>query len=210
MFINGSKLLGCPVLSLHVGGKIAQVTSPIIDPNNLKIIAYKISGPMVGKETGDILRTEQIREFSDIGMIVDSSDDFVFLDDVVRLKEVAELNFNLVGLKVETKKGSKLGKVLDYMVETSTFQIMQIIVKRPTLKALVDPELLISFSQIAEITDYKVIVKSEEEKLKKAAMQEDFVPNFVNPFREQHFAPVNNQNPDLEDTEWAFGHPDRF
>ena len=43
MFINGSKLLGCPVLSLHVGGKIAQVTSPIIDPNNLKIIAYKIS-----------------------------------------------------------------------------------------------------------------------------------------------------------------------
>ncbi|MBQ3310144.1 hypothetical protein IJG73_01740, partial [Candidatus Saccharibacteria bacterium] len=64
MFINGSKLLGCPVLSLHVGGKIAQVTSPIIDPNNLKIIAYKISGPMVGKETGDILRTEQIREFS--------------------------------------------------------------------------------------------------------------------------------------------------
>ena len=134
-------------------------------------------------------------------MIVDSDDDFVFADDVIRLQEILSLNFDLVGLKVETKKGTKLGKVIDYVVDTSNFQVAQIIVRRPTLKSLVDPELLISYSQIVEVTDYKLIVKSEEEKLKKAAAKETFVPNFINPFREQHFAPADNQNLDAKDTE---------
>ena len=201
MLINGSKLLGCPILSLHVGGKIAEVQAPIIDPSDLKIIAYKIDGPTIRDEVGNILQTQRVREFSNIGMIVDSSDDFVFLDDVVRLKEIADLHFNLIGLKVETKKGSRLGKIIDYMVDTEDFQVRQILVKRPAIKALMDPELLISYSQITEVTDDKVIVKSEEDKLKKAASKEDFVPNFVNPFREQQFAPVKSQNPDAKDIE---------
>lgn len=201
MLINGSKLLGCPILSLHVGGKIAQTVAPIIDPSNLKIIAYKITGPTIGGEVGDIMQMVSVREFSSIGMIVDSSDDFVFADDVIKLKDILSLNFDLIGLKVQTKKGAKLGKVIDYIVDTSNFQVAQIVVKRPTLKSLVDPELLIAYSQIVEVTDYEIIVKSEEEKLKKAAAKQEFTPNFVNPFREQQFAPVDNQNLDAKDIE---------
>lgn len=201
MLINGSKLLNYPILSLHVGGKIAQTVAPIIDPNNLKIIAYKIAGPTIRDEVGDILQMKSVREFSNIGMIVDSSDDFVFADDIIRLKEILALNFDLIGLKVETKKGTKLGRVIDYTIDTSTFQVAQIIVKRSALKAILDPELLISSSQIVEVTDYKIIVKSEEAKLKKESAKETFVPNFVNPFREQHFAPADNQSPDSADIE---------
>lgn len=201
MLINGSKLLNYPVLSLHVGGKIAQTVAPIIDPNNLRIVAYKVDGPTIGGDVGDILQLSSVREFSNIGMIVDSADDFVFAEDIVRLKEILSLKFDLVGLKVETKKGAKLGKVIDYTVDTNSFQVAQIIVKRPAIKAIMDPELTIAYAQIAEVTDYKVIVKSEEEKLKKEAAKENFVPNFINPFREQQFAPVNSQSPDSKDTE---------
>ena len=43
----------------------------------------------------------------------------------------------------------------------------------------------------------KVIVKDEEKTIKKKAETEDFVPNFVNPFREQQpgFAPADTKTP---------------
>lgn len=44
MLINGSLLIDCPVLSLHVGGEIARVTELIMNPNSLKLIAFRVEG----------------------------------------------------------------------------------------------------------------------------------------------------------------------
>ena len=187
MLIDGSKLNNFPVLSLHVGAPIAHTTSQVIDPNNLKLIAFHLSGREVGGENGTILETRDVREFSHLGMIIDSSDDFVNPGDVIKLDKILKLNFSLIGLKVETKKKSHLGKVIDYVIDTDTFEVRQIIVKRPLIKSLNDSELVISRKEIVEVNDYKIIVKDEEETIKKKAIKEDFVPNFVNPFREPDF-----------------------
>ena len=187
MLIRSTRLIHFPVLSLHVGRRIAEVVEPIVDPHDLKIIAYRVSGPLVGREVGDILLLSSVREFSRLGMIIDSADELVEKDDVVRVQEILKLNFNLIGLKVYTKKGSKLGKVIDYTVEPESGQIQQLIVQRPLLKAFIDPELTISRREIIEVTDYKVIVKDEEAKIRQTA-KTDFVPSFINPFREPDFA----------------------
>lgn len=128
-----------------------------------------------------------------MGMVIDGVDDLVGPEDIVKISKILALNFNLIGLKVETKKGSKLGKVLDYTFTDNDFVVQQIIVKRPTIKAFIDPELTISRKEIVEITDYKIIVKDEEKVLKARAEKEDFIPNFVNPFREKQpgFAPTD-------------------
>lgn len=143
MLFNGSRLIGCPILSLHVGGRIASVSELIIDPDNLKIIGCRVEGPLVGKEVGEILPMESVREFSRLGMIVDSADEFVAPDEIIRIKNVIDLNFHLVGLKVESKQGAKLGKVSDFTVEPSGWQVQQLIVQRPLIKAFLDPELTI-------------------------------------------------------------------
>ena len=190
MLINASRLINYPVLSLHVGGPIAWVNADIIDPEKLKIIAFKVDGPAIKNdpEAGNILEVRDVREFADSGMIIDSIEDFVNPGDVIKLDKIMELNFALNGLKVETKKGSKLGKIIDYVVDTETFTVLQLVVKRPAVKALLDPELIIPRKQIVEVNDYKIIVKDEEEKIRKRAEHEDFVPNFVNPFREPDFS----------------------
>ncbi len=190
MLINATKLIHYPVLSLHVGGQVAWVKSEIVDPETLKIIAFYLDGAAIknNPELGDILEAIDIREFADIGMIVDSVDDFVEEGQVSKLDEVLSLNFSLIGLKVETKKGSKLGKIIDYVVDTENFMVHQLIVKRPAVKAFLDPELIIPRKQIVEIDDYKIIVKDEERKIRQRAAKEDFVPNFVNPFREPDFS----------------------
>ena len=199
--MNALKLKNCPVLSLHTGSPIARVESLIVDPNDLKIVAFKVAGPLIRGEVGDILQASSVREFSNIGMIIDSIDELVVQEDVIKLDELMRLNFSLVGLKVETKKGTKLGRVIDYTVTTSDFMVLQLVVRRPTVKALIDPELVIARSQITEVDDYKVVVKDEEAKIKKDARTKDFVPNFVNPFREPSFSPAHSQSPDEPSTE---------
>ena len=200
MLINGSKLKNYPVLSLHIGGKTAHTTEPIIDPRKFQIVGFYVDGPLVNyKETGNILETKMIREFSNLGMVIDSVDDFTEEGEVVKLDEVINLHFKLEGLKVVTKKKSKLGKVIDYTVDPNDYMILQIIVQRPPVKAFLDPELVISRKEIVEVTDEKIVVKDEEEKIKKKAVKEDFVPNFVNPFREPNFAKADSRNPGEQD-----------
>lgn len=192
MLISGSHLINCPILSLHIGGSIARVTEPVIDPNNLKLIAVRVDGPLVTKDTGDILPIESVREFSRAGMIVDSIDELVDGDDIIRIQSILKLNFALPGLKVITKKKVKLGKVSDFILNTSSWQVHQVIVQRPFVKALLDPELTISRQSIVEVNDYQIIVKDEHEKAKKtvaAVAPTELTPNFINPFRKPDFAP---------------------
>ena len=187
MLFSSASLISCPVLSLHVGGQIATVSELIIDPNNLKLIACRVEGPLVGREHGEILPMDSVREFSRVGMIIDSADEFVEPDEIIRIHDVLELHFALKGLKVVTKKGTRLGKVTDYVLNPETWDVQQIIVQRPIMKALMDPELTITRSQVVSIDDYKITVKDEEEKIR-AKTNKEFTPSFVNPFRKPDFA----------------------
>lgn len=195
MLINGSSLQNRAILSLHVGGKIAEVIEPIIDPNDLSLIAFRVEGPLVRGDVGDILPIESVREFSRQGIIVDSIDELVDGDEIVRLRDILKLRFSLQGIKVVTCKKTKLGKVSDYTIDTTTWSVRQLIVRRPVMKSLIDPELVISRQSIVEISDYYITVKDEHEKAKnKSSITEnrEFIPNFINPFREPDFAAENS------------------
>ena len=200
MLVMNSRLINAPVLSVQAGGTIGRVVSSIVDPNNLKIIAFILSGPLIDKNQ-NILDVRSIREYSNFGFVIDDIDELVGPEDVIKIADILKLNFNLINLKVETKKGKKLGKVINYTVTSEDFITQQIIVKRPAIKSFVDSELTIPRKEITEVTDYIIIIKDEEKTLKKKAEKEEFVPNFVNPFRnhEPGFAPADTKNPDAED-----------
>ena len=200
MLLSYMTLMNHPVLSLHVGGEVAKLGLPVIDPNDLKVIAYQVYGPMVGRDgNGDILMVRDIRETDKIGAIIDSIDVLVKREAVVKVDEIMKLNFHLVGHKVITRKGSRLGKVVDFTLNPDTFMIQQLVVKRPMTKAFFDPELLIGRSEVVEIDDYKLVVKDEEAKIREKA-REDFKADFVNPFRQQRLATIDNQTPDEQDS----------
>ena len=184
MLVYNSRLIGTTVLSVQAGGPIGRISSPIIDPDNLQIIAFILEGPLIDRRQ-NILDIRSIREYSNYGIVIDDADELVTPSDVVKIEQVINLNFNLLNLKVETKKGSKLGQITDFTANSDNFLVQQIVVKRPIMKRLMDPELLISRKEIIEVTDYKIIVKDEEKVLKSRATKEDFIPNFVNPFRTQ-------------------------
>ncbi len=192
MLIEGSKLLNYPILSLHTASRIAEVKGLVIDPNFLKVVAFEISAASSKQRL--FLEASSVREFSKMGMIVDSDEEFVEKDDVIKLKETIELGFSLDNMKVVSKKKAMLGRIEDFIINTEDFQIMQLIVKRPIYKALIDPELVIGRSDIHEINDSEIIVKSEEGTIMKKSGTLDFVPNFVNPFKDGKYIARGNEN----------------
>ena len=185
MLILASKLLNTPIMGLQTGSQLALTGDAIINPANLQILAYKLKASSFSDEEM-LIRIADIRELSRIGFIVDSAEDFILPTDVIKIKEILELNFNILNLKVEDKKGSKVGKIIDYTLSLADFSVQQLIVKRPILKSLNDPTLTIHRSQIVEINDNKIVIQSEEESVpqKSAEKTENFVPNYVNPFRD--------------------------
>ena len=112
---------------------------------------------------------------------------------MIRIDEILKLNFDLIGLKVVTAKGKKIGKVVDYTLDSNTFMIYQIIVQRPFMKSFIDPQLTINRSQITEIDDYKITIKHDKQQVKvpekpKEKASEKFEPNYTNPFRKPDYA----------------------
>lgn len=172
-------------MGLQTGSELARTSKAIIDPKTLEITAYELEGPLLDQHPS-LLRIADVREFSDIGLIVDSSDEFVAIDDIIKLKEIYDLNFTPIGMTVIDEKRHKLGKVESYTIETGAFLIQQLLVKRPLLKSLNDAQLLIHRTQITEINNNEIIVHSQAE-IPEPAL-EAMRHGYTNPFRKSQQA----------------------
>ena len=180
MLLPGSRLINAPVMGLQTGGELARTARAVIDPHTLGVIAYELTGPLLNANPS-LLRIADVREFSDIGLIVDSSDEFVTPDDIIKLGEIYKLQFDPIGMTVVNEKHRKLGKIEDYTLETGDFIIQQLDVRRPFLKSLNDASLLVHRTQITKITDTEIVVHGE------AKAPEPVLNNvrtaYTNPFR---------------------------
>jgi hypothetical protein len=167
-------------MGLQTGGELARTEREIINPHTLEVVAYELTGSLLDTRP-TLLRVADVREFSDIGMIVDSSDEFVSPSDIIKLDEIYNLHFVLIGKTVIDTKRRKLGKVDGYTIETGGFVIQQLSIKRPFLKSLNDAQLLVHRSQIKEVNDHEIIVESE---IKPAApVMRAVRDTYTNPFR---------------------------
>lgn len=180
MLIAGSRLIDTPVMGLQTGSELARTSRAVINPANLEIVAFELTGDLLDNHPS-LLRIADVREFSDIGIIVDSSEEFIVPDDVIKLKSIYQLHFKLEGMTVINEKKQKLGKVIGYTLDTASFLVQQLNVKRPLLKSLNDTELLIHRSQITEINDHAIIVHSEAEIPE--PLLESVRTTYINPFR---------------------------
>ncbi len=156
-----ASLIDRPVLSLRLGGPIASTTAPIINPHNLKIIGWWCKAPGAPPL---VLLTEHVREITPDGLAVDDEDDLSTPDELVRQKEILDIDFKLVDKTVKTKRG-KLGKVGDYSYNDGLF-VQKLYVARPLVKVFVSEDtLLIDRTQILEVTDSYILVKDSDVKV---------------------------------------------
>ena len=149
-------LLNKSVLSLRTGAPIATITSPIFNPNNLKIEGFYCEDRFDKKEL--ILLFQDIRDIMPNGYVVNDHDVLSEANELVRLKDVLELRYDLIGKQVETLSKEKVGKVSDFATEMETMYVQKIYVSQSILKSLTGGSLSIDRSQINEITPRRIII----------------------------------------------------
>lgn len=181
MLLPSTRFIDTPVMSLQTGSELGRTVRPIINPRELSIVAFELHGINLDYDPS-LLRINDIREIGPMGMIIDSSDELISVSDVIKIKEIYELNFELVGLKVIDDKKRNVGKVTGFTLDASSFLIQQLQVKRPLLKSFGDTEFLIHRSQVVKITDDYLLVKSPDIRHKEA-VAEPTGQMFENPFR---------------------------
>lgn len=181
MLILGSRLIHSPVMSLQTGTRLAHTVKPVIDPGNLHILAYEVDGQLL-TEKPSFIRTKDIREYGRLGMIIDSNDELIGLEDVIQIQKIYALQFPLIGIQVIDEHRRKLGKVDDYTLDTGDFIIQQLNVRRGFIRGITDTGLLINRSQILEINNTSIIVKAPSVKSAEPVMQ-TLRGEFANPFR---------------------------
>ena len=183
MLMLSQRLLEKTVMSLQTGTEIAHTKQAIIDPASLQVIGYFVESK-IKKEDDLILKTQDIREVSQVGLIIDSIDEILSESDLLRIKEITKLQFALIGMLVIDEKKRKLGKVIDYGIDPRSFMIHQLHVKQPILKSFHVAEVLINRTQIVEINDNEIIVKEASvREAEKSKIPIASNADFINPFR---------------------------
>lgn len=158
-----SKLYNQPILSLRTGETIGQTIQPIIDPRNLKIIGFYCKAHSQRQEL--ILLAEDIREIFQKGFIVNDEEVLTEPADLVRLKKLLNMGFELIGLPTLTLEGKKLGKVADYSFDVASLYIIQLHIGQSIFKSLTGGHLVIERNQISEMTTKKVVIFDDVEKI---------------------------------------------
>lgn len=149
-------LVGRPVMSLRTGQSVATTTAAIFNPNNLKLEGFYCQDKFTRKEL--ILLYQDVRDVIPQGIVVNDHDVLAEPQELVRLKKVMDIGFELIGKQVVTLSKQRLGKVTDYATEVETMYVQKLYVSQGILKGLTRGNLALDRSQINEITDKKIIV----------------------------------------------------
>ncbi len=143
-------------MSLRTGQQVGTILEPIINPNNLKIEGFYCSDRFNKGEL--VLLYQDIRDVVAQGFVVNDHDALTPPEELVRLKNVMDINFKLISKPVVTVAKERLGKVSDYATEVETMYIQKIYVAQSMFKNLTGGNLGIDRNQINEITDRKIII----------------------------------------------------
>jgi hypothetical protein len=101
---------------------------------------------------------QDVRDIIPQGIVIDDHDVLAGPEELVRLKDVLELNFQLIGKPVQTVSKQKVGKVSDYAVETATMFVQKLYASQSLLKNFTGGSLSIDRTQINEITNRRIII----------------------------------------------------
>jgi len=168
MQLLASSLIGVNVLSIHSGQNLGKIAGWLVASKDLKIELFIVE---VLDKKQLYLMTADIRSLG-VGakslVIIDSADKLSEKEDLLRHQDIIESKFNLMGLKVVTQSGKKVGKVKDLSIDYQDFFILKLHIKAKVLQRITNERLMIDRTDIVELKKDRIIVKDGYAKTKQS------------------------------------------
>jgi sporulation protein YlmC with PRC-barrel domain len=139
-----------------MGHQVATTLGPVVNPNNLKIEGFYCQE--IKSRKIRILLSQDIRDMMPQGIVINDQDELTDPEELVRLKEILEINFDPLGKQVETTGKEKIGKVSDYSVEIDGLFIQKLYVSQSLFKSFSGGNLGVDRTQIVEITHNVIVI----------------------------------------------------
>lgn len=157
MYILSGQIKNLAVISLQTGESVAVTTDPVIDPSKLEIIAFMCRA--TGDKQQPVLLTQDVRQLTKDALLIDGYDEIEEAAEIIRLHDILDQKFQLIGCRVENESGTSLGKTEDYSLNVETYLINKLYVKRPLLKSFASGSLVIDRTQIVDVRRDKIVVR---------------------------------------------------
>jgi uncharacterized protein YrrD len=168
MLVLSKMILQRPVMSLRTSSQVATATQAIINPNNLRIEGF-FCADSLERSKQLVLLHKDIRDVLTAGLIIDDHADLAEPEDLIRLKKIIDLHFEIIGKRVRTQSKRRLGKVVDYAVDPESMMIKKIYASQSLVKNFMGGTLSIDRNQVIEITNKEIIVQDAVEKVEEPA-----------------------------------------
>jgi uncharacterized protein YrrD len=158
MLLLSKSLMNQPVMSLRTGRQVATAYQIIFNPSNLKIEGFYCQDS-IDKKQQLVLLAQDIRDIIPTGIVVNDHGVLAEPADLIRLKPIMDIGFELLGKLVVTVTKKKLGKVNDFACDPQTLYVQKLYVSQSVLKSLTGGSLSIDRTQIVETTNRKITVQ---------------------------------------------------
>lgn len=162
-----SDLLEKPVVGVQNAETLGLITGFIVKSSDFKIVACVVNSSISKNKL--YLLPSDIRLVNNDKIIIDSHQKLSEFEDLVRYQHEITQNYNVIGNKVVTTSGKRLGKVENFIFDPAHFYISKLYVKPNILKSLLVTNLLIDRADVVDVKKNTIVVKDNYAKIKKAS-----------------------------------------
>jgi len=122
---KSKEIIGAPVISISEGMQIGTVKGLIVNPQQKNVEFLLLDEPEAGKD----LKGLSFRSAEGIGEFAVTVEDKNVIVDIMKigiLKELVQKGIQVLGTKVVTRKGTYLGDVVEFSVDTTSGELAEV------------------------------------------------------------------------------------
>lgn len=160
MIFLASDFIDYKIVAISSLSEIGCVTGILVDPYTFTVAGFWMKlhhSPQ--KKAHHFLVSNSVRQIDDQRLLINDIDECCTPDDLPKLTETFDIDYQVCGKRVVSSKQVYLGQVEDFSFHDQDFKIMHIIVKPPLLQRLKITQKRYSRRQIEKIDHRKIEVK---------------------------------------------------
>ncbi len=170
MLLELSKVRGIPVGVMDEQRAVGSVEMPVIFADEAKVIGFLV-------RSRGILPPKKVVSFQDVvgidtkGLVINSVDNLLPTDEVLRIKEILKSGFKLVGLPAKTKNKKYLGRITDVVIETTSGDVIRLYVRnllderifeRSMIHDIKPKEVILTFDNRKKVTKKEAVTDAQK------------------------------------------------
>lgn len=154
-----TNILGTPVFEDDGTRPITTVKDLLVDPETSKTLAF-----IVDKSKNLVVMPIDIVSFGDV-IRINTHDSIIEAHEVLRIEQVQQKQIYIFNNRVETEEGEYLGRVIDFSLDFTTYELKKIYVAKVILGMFRYGTRVFTVRNIVEILPKKIVVKGGPEKV---------------------------------------------